>query len=216
MPPVTPLSLRERSIVNDRLGPMTPVEREVARVLRDAVDADTERGLALLGSDRRVLYANSAARTILADGSARGVDALLPLELDKAIQGLLERAQAEQATQAMELSWPNEDERSARILIEAMRRDLGWYVLVRLLRAQSWVEPTIRRLQARFQLTLREAQVAGLVARGHSNGEVATALGIVEKTVKNVLMTVYQKCGVRNRVELALRAYDVGLISRDA
>ncbi len=215
MQPVMPMSLRERSIVNDRLGPMSPVEREVARVLRDAVDGDTERGLALLASDRRVLYINSAARTLLADGSPRGVDALLPLDIDRAVQTLLERARAEQVPQALELSWPNEEERSARVLLEAMRRDLGWYVLVRLTRAQAWVEPTIRRLQARFQLTLREAQVAALVARGQSNGEVATGLGIVEKTVKNVLMTVYQKCAVRNRVELALRAYDVGLITRE-
>jgi DNA-binding NarL/FixJ family response regulator len=209
------MSLRERSIVNDRLGPMSPAAREVARVLRDAVDADTERGLALLASDRRVLYINSAARTLLSDGSPRGVDALLPLDLDRAAQALLKRARAQQAPQALELSWPNEEERSARVLLEAMRRDLGWYVLVRLARAQAWVEPTIRRLQARFQFTLREAQVAALVARGQSNGEVATALGIVEKTVKNALMTVYQKCAVRNRVELALRAYDVGLVTRE-
>ena len=37
---------------------------------------------------------------------------------------------------------------------------------------------------------------------------VAQKLGIVEKTVKNVLMSVFTKCNVRNRVQLALRAYD--------
>ena len=78
------------------------------------------------------------------------------------------------------------------------------------LRAQPGAEPTIRRLQACWQLTVREAQVAACVARGQSNGEVATTLGIMEKTVKNCLLLVYQKMGVRNRVELALRAHDVG------
>ena len=66
----------------------------------------------------------------------------------------------------------------------------------------------VRRLQSRFGLTVREAQVAAGVARGHTNREVAGQLGIVEKTVKNVLMSVFTKCNVRNRVQLALRAYD--------
>ncbi len=80
-----------------------------------------------------------------------------------------------------------------------------------MLRAHSatpWAEPTVRRLQSRFGLTVREAQVAAGVARGHTNREVAEQLGIVEKTVKNVLMSVFNKVNVRNRVQLALRAYD--------
>ena len=75
--------------------------------------------------------------------------------------------------------------------------------------------PTVRRLQSRFGLTLREAQVAAGVARGHTNAEVAGKLGIVEKTVKNVLMSVFTKCRVRNRVELALRAFDAPIPGLD-
>ena len=69
----------------------------------------------------------------------------------------------------------------------------------------------MKRLQGRFGLTLREAQVAAGVARGLTNLEVASRLGIVEKTVKNVLMSVFTKCRVRNRVELALRAFEAPL-----
>ena len=82
------------------------------------------------------------------------------------------------------------------------------HVVLRVHSQIPWSEPTVRRLQSRFGLTLREAQVAAGVARGHTNAEVAERLGIVEKTVKNVLMSVFTKCKVRNRVELALRAFD--------
>jgi DNA-binding NarL/FixJ family response regulator len=87
-------------------------------------------------------------------------------------------------------------------------RDHVPHVVLRVHSQIPWCEPTVRRLQSRFGLTLREAQVAAGVARGHTNAEVAERLGIVEKTVKNVLMSVFTKCKVRNRVELALRAFD--------
>ena len=76
--------------------------------------------------------------------------------------------------------------------------------------------PTRLSVNVDHVATLRQArgvaypdpgEAAG-VARGHTNAEVAERLGIVEKTVKNVLMSVFTKCKVRNRVELALRAFD--------
>jgi DNA-binding NarL/FixJ family response regulator len=88
-------------------------------------------------------------------------------------------------------------------------------VVLRVASAIPWAEPTVRRLQSRFDLTLREAQVAAGVARGHTNAEVAERLGIVEKTAKNVLMSVFSKCRVRNRVELALRAFDAPVANID-
>jgi DNA-binding NarL/FixJ family response regulator len=179
-------------------------------VVREVVDGDTERGVLLMGPDGDALYANSAVRSLFADGSPRTAQGLLPEAIDTVARALLERASAENEPQAHELPWPSAEERRARVLIEARRRGFSWFVVVRTLRAQVGTEPTIRRLQACWQLTVREAQVAAAVARGQSNGEVATTLGIVEKTVKNVLLAVYQKVGVRNRVELALRAHDVG------
>jgi DNA-binding CsgD family transcriptional regulator len=61
-------------------------------------------------------------------------------------------------------------------------------------------------------LTVRERQVAREVAAGRSNKEVAAILGISEQRVKNTLLSVYGKCGVRNRVELALYAVKTGLV----
>jgi two-component system, NarL family, response regulator DevR len=54
-------------------------------------------------------------------------------------------------------------------------------------------------------LTPREREIAALVARGLSNAQIATRLGVTERTVKNRLTVVFHKLGVRSRVQLALR-----------
>ncbi|MFZ4625401.1 MAG: LuxR C-terminal-related transcriptional regulator [Rhodoferax sp.] len=53
-------------------------------------------------------------------------------------------------------------------------------------------------------LSAREAQVARLVSAGHSNKEVAAALFISERTVKAHLGIVFEKLGVRDRLQLVL------------
>lgn len=54
------------------------------------------------------------------------------------------------------------------------------------------------------QLSAREAQVARCVAEGKSNQEVADQLFISERTVKAHLGSVFDKLGVRDRLQLAL------------
>lgn len=53
-------------------------------------------------------------------------------------------------------------------------------------------------------LTPREVMVAEKVARGASNREIAEALDITERTVKAHLSVIFDKLGVRDRVQLAL------------
>jgi ATP/maltotriose-dependent transcriptional regulator MalT len=48
-------------------------------------------------------------------------------------------------------------------------------------------------------LSAREAEVMTLIAEGHSNGEIATALTVAEKTVKNHVNRIYAKLGVGSR-----------------
>jgi DNA-binding NarL/FixJ family response regulator len=57
---------------------------------------------------------------------------------------------------------------------------------------------------SRIVLTPRERDVVRGVAAGRTNKEIARALGLKEQGVKNVLSTVFLKCHVRNRLELAL------------
>lgn len=52
------------------------------------------------------------------------------------------------------------------------------------------------------RLTQRELKVSELVAEGSNNREIAEALHLSEKTVKNHLTTIFQKLGCRNRAQL--------------
>jgi DNA-binding NarL/FixJ family response regulator len=53
-------------------------------------------------------------------------------------------------------------------------------------------------------LAKREDEVAGLVAEGLSNREIAERLGLTEHTVSNYLFRIYEKLGISGRVELVL------------
>jgi DNA-binding NarL/FixJ family response regulator len=55
------------------------------------------------------------------------------------------------------------------------------------------------------ELTPAEARIAGLVAAGRSNRDVAAELVLSVKTVEVTLTRVYEKLGVRSRSELGAR-----------
>ncbi len=57
-------------------------------------------------------------------------------------------------------------------------------------------------------LTEREEQVLTLVARGRTNAEIAGELYIGLSTVKSHVASLLTKLGARNRVEIAMWAYD--------
>lgn len=54
-------------------------------------------------------------------------------------------------------------------------------------------------------LSRREREVAEAVAGGASNKDVARQLGITERTVKAHLSTIFDKLGVKDRLQLAVR-----------
>jgi len=53
-------------------------------------------------------------------------------------------------------------------------------------------------------LTQRELEVAQIVVSGASNKEIASQLGITERTVKSHVGAIFEKLGVRDRLQLAL------------
>jgi DNA-binding NarL/FixJ family response regulator len=61
-------------------------------------------------------------------------------------------------------------------------------------------------------LTEREEEVLRLVARGLSNQDVATRLFLSEATVKTYVSRLLTKLEVRDRVQLAVLAYETGLV----
>ncbi len=66
-------------------------------------------------------------------------------------------------------------------------------------------EPAVQPLDP---LTEREEEVLVTVARGRTNAEIADDLCISLSTVKTHLASLMQKLGARNRVELAMWAYE--------
>lgn len=65
-------------------------------------------------------------------------------------------------------------------------------------------DPMPQATQRLDSLTEREQQVAGLVAEGLSNKQIATQLDVTERTVKAHLSAIFQKTRTRDRLQLAL------------
>jgi DNA-binding NarL/FixJ family response regulator len=62
------------------------------------------------------------------------------------------------------------------------------------------------------RLTERELEVIKALARGKSNKEIATSLGISEKTVRNHASNIYKKLHIFDRTQAVIYAIRRGLV----
>ena len=110
-------------------------------------------------------------------------------------------------------------------------KDAGPELLVQAIHAaangDALIAPSVTaRLLARFAassgapppqpvepLTTREEEVLLTVARGRTNSEIAGDLHISLSTVKTHLASIMNKIGARNRVEIAMWAYETGRVA---
>ena len=79
---------------------------------------------------------------------------------------------------------------------------------MRLLAAFADVRTSQPLAQPIEPLTAREEEVLVTVARGLTNAEIADELHISLSTVKTHLASLMNKLGTRNRVEIAMWAYE--------
>ncbi|WP_394618630.1 response regulator [Lentzea sp. JNUCC 0626] len=89
-------------------------------------------------------------------------------------------------------------------------------VTARLLDAFADTGPAGPAVQPLDPLTDREEQVLAAVASGRTNNEVAGDLHITLSTVKSHLTSLMTKIGARNRVEVAIWAYETRRVRRSA
>jgi DNA-binding NarL/FixJ family response regulator len=82
-----------------------------------------------------------------------------------------------------------------------------------------WMPPTVQTEFARQEsssdkeeLTPRESEIVRYVASGLRNVEVAERLSITESTVKTHLNNIFQKLGLRDRLELTHYAIKTGMV----
>jgi two-component system nitrate/nitrite response regulator NarP len=88
--------------------------------------------------------------------------------------------------------------------LESVRAGRAWFDPELARRARQIAATRGSRL--RPSLAPRERQLVGFVRKGLRNREIAAELGVTEGTVKVYLHAIFEKLGVGNRTELAIRA----------
>ncbi|MDU2063462.1 MAG: response regulator transcription factor [Sporomusaceae bacterium] len=78
--------------------------------------------------------------------------------------------------------------------------------------SQQTAAPTLEKDAPNILLTVKEKEILQLVARGHSNAEIAQELHITVGTVKTHLNNLFSKFAVSNRSKLAALGTEFGFI----
>ncbi len=118
------------------------------------------------------------------------------------------------------------EEQSPKLLIEAIKQTyagetwLNQALLDRIMKRKKVGQKSGYRGFNNFdaesgteQLTKREEEVLKLIGEGLKNKQIALSLFISEPTVRCHLSSIYGKIGVNDRLNLVIRAYQLGLLN---
>lgn len=152
-----------------------------------------------------------ATREIIAGDNPPAVLVLTTFELDEYVFGALEAGASGFLLKDTDVD----------TLVEAIRRLAAGQGLVdqavtrRVITEFARRRPTVPPPPAGSvpTLTVREAEIVRLLARGLSNAEIAAELIVEVSTVKSHLGRAMTKIGARDRVQTVIWAYRTGLVS---
>jgi non-specific serine/threonine protein kinase len=154
---------------------------------------------------RRVLQAAQAAAV---RQGARGWLWRIHLALGKVYQM---QAKGAEADQEYNTARSIITELTDSIQVQALRVSF-WEQALGMLPAQRAVSAR-KAIKSEFDgLTVREREVAALIARGESNREIAAGLVVSERTIESHVTNILTKLGFSSRARIAVWAADKGLV----
>lgn len=88
---------------------------------------------------------------------------------------------------------------------------IGQHLMQQLIQTANLAKPSVDKVGTRWdtELTTREREVAKLAAHGASNSAIAEQCDITERTVKAHLSAVFEKLGISDRLQLALKVHGI-------
>ena len=178
---------------------------------RDAVQAARRLlpDVALLDIRMPVLDGIKATAEIIGTCPATGILVLTTFDLDEYVYSALKAGASgfliKDATREQIIDAVRSVARGDTVLAPAVTRRLVERYVARAAIASS----SKSRLS---ELTERETEVLMSVAKGLTNAEIATQLGIGEATVKTHVTRVLMKLDLRDRIQVVIFAYESGLI----
>jgi len=98
-------------------------------------------------------------------------------------------------------------ESPAEVILEAIRtvhRGLEYF--------PAGIANRLSRTNKSFGLSAREIQILELIAKGLTNKEISTILGVSQFTIRNHLSRITRKMDVSDRTEAIFRAIETGII----
>jgi DNA-binding NarL/FixJ family response regulator len=151
----------------------------------------------------------AATRAILARGAdAPRVLVVTTFDIDQYVYDALRAG----ASGFLLKNAPPEDLVRAIRVVAAGDSLLAPQVTRRLIEAFCQERPPLGALSQLDDLTSREREILGLVARGLTNGEIAERLVVSLGTVKTHVARILMKLDLRDRIQAVVMAYEIGLV----